>query len=182
MGYTTEFVGQVTIDPPLNEDEISFLSDLSETRRMIRRNGPLFIDHAGFAGQNHLPDIIDYNSASGEDLMRYSWREPAADWREYHEPAGQPGLWLQWVPTEDGTALEWNGFEKFYNSVEWMRYLIDKLLSTSAGDYLMKHSDEDPRLASFTYDHVLNGTIHAQGEEHGDIWDLVVINNNVTRK
>ena len=36
-------------------------------------------------------------------------------------PFGQPGLWCQWVPTDDGHALVWNGHEKFYRSSGWMR-------------------------------------------------------------
>ena len=26
-----------------------------------------------------------------------------------------PGIWCQWVPTDDGKGIEWDGGEKFYN-------------------------------------------------------------------
>lgn len=180
MGYTTEFQGEIRIDPPLNDDEISFLNDLAGTRRMMRKLGPLFVGGSGFYGQGDDADIIDSNTPSGERLDRWSWRTPVEGWIKYYEENGQPGLWLQWRPNDDGTALRWDGGEKFYNSEEWMRYLIDKLLSPMAGDYLIQHGREDERLSSFTYDHTLNGVIHAQGEEDDDMWKLVVENNVVT--
>ena len=66
----------------------------------------LFRSNKGMAGQDHEPDIIDYNSP----------------------PKGQPGLWCQWVPTHDGKFIVWDGNEKFYNSAEWMTYLIEHFI------------------------------------------------------
>jgi hypothetical protein len=43
-------------------------------------------------------------------------------------PSGQPGLWCQWIPTDDGRALTWSGGEKFTSPVEWLQYLIDHFL------------------------------------------------------
>lgn len=158
MGYTTEFSGQVTIEPPLNENEISFINDLSSTRRMNRSNGPLFVGGSGYYGQGHDADVIDFNN-------------PHRD---------QPGLWCQWVANDEGTTLSWDGGEKFYYSAEWMRYIIDNLLAPSAGSYLLEHNDEDERLRSFTYDHKLNGVIDAEGEERSDVWQLTVKDNVVS--
>lgn len=174
MGYTTTFDGQVEIVPPLNEAEISFLTDLASTRRMLRTKGPLFITDVANMGQGQAEDVVEYNRANGET----SWDGKASD-SSLFEENGQPGLWLQWVPTEDGTALEWDGNEKFYNATEWMRYLIDNLLAPSAKDYLDQHANEDPRLGAFTCNHVVNGEIYAEGEESGDLWVLVVQDNQV---
>jgi len=150
VGYDTQFDEYVTIEPPLNASEISYLIDFAGTRRMNRRMGPLFVD-GGEA------DIIDGN----------------------RPPEGQPGLWCQWVPNKEGTALEWDQGEKFYESAAWMKYLIDNLLALSAQGYVARHVDEDPRLYHFTFNHVLNGTIYAQGEDPDDRWMLVVENNVV---
>lgn len=157
MGYTTDFDGEIFIDPPLNEHEISFLGDLANTRRMKRINGPLFVGGQGFAGQDHEVDVTDYNNP---------------------DPS-QPGLWLQWVPYDDGTALVWDQTEKFDHSAEWMKYLVTNLLATSATFYIAQHVDEDDRLQHFTCDHILNGEITAQGEDYDDSWKLVVTDNNV---
>ena len=37
MGNTTEFSGQINIEPPLNEQEIEFLNKFANTRRMHRK-------------------------------------------------------------------------------------------------------------------------------------------------
>ena len=157
MGYTTEFEGSIQIEPPLNAQEISFLRDFNHTRRMNRTRGPLFVRGSGFYGQGDDPDIINHN-------------QPHPD---------QPGLWCQWTPNEDGTAIVWDGGEKFYSAPEWMMYIISFLLSPIARPYIDAHLDEDPRLASFTCDHVLNGVIFAQGEDDEDQWELRVISSLV---
>jgi hypothetical protein len=158
MGYTTDFSGQVSVTPPLNPHEISFLTDLATTRRMDRTKGPLYAVNDGNFGQSHADDILNYN-------------RPHAD---------QPGLWLQWVPTEDGTAIEWDEGEKFYEAAAWMKYLVQNLLAPSARAYIEAHKGEDARLAHFTCDHVVNGQIEAQGEDPGDRWVLVVRDNVVS--
>lgn len=158
MGYQTEFAGEITIEPPLNQDEIEFLTAFCETRRMNRSGGPLFVKGEGVSGQGNGPDTIhDYNNP----------------------PVGQPGLWCQWVPTDDGTALEWDGGEKFYNSLEWMEYIVNRLLSPAARAYVDAHLDEDERLKSFTCNHVLNGTVDADGEDPDDLWQIIVEDNVV---
>lgn len=152
MGYTTDFDGEIAVSPPLNADEVSFLRDLANTRRMNRTKGPLYISKDANFGQDDRSDVIDYNQSHPD----------------------QPGLWLCWEPSDDGTAIAWDGTEKFYDSAEWMRYLVEKLLTPSARAYIDAHMSEDPRLASFTCDHELTGIIDAQGEDPGDRWQLGV--------
>lgn len=152
MGYTTEFSGSVSIEPPLNAQEIEFLKKFSSTRRMDCEQGPYYVDRGGFAGQDQNdPKIRDYN----------------------RPPAGQPGLWCQWVPKEDGTAIEWNEMEKFYDSQEWMTYIINHFLKPGA-----IAAGELPFLQA---NHVVNGQIKAQGEEMDDRWKMVVKDNEVSR-
>lgn len=157
MGYTTDFMGEVAINPPLNEHEISFLKDFNRTRRMNRTTGPLHMPDTTNYGQNRTPDIIDFN-------------QPHPD---------QPGLWCQWEPSDDGTELSWDGGEKFYNATEWMEYIVNSLLSEEANAYVQQHVNEDPRLAHFTCDHMVNGVIYAEGEDSDDRWKLVVEDNVV---
>lgn len=149
MGYTTEFRGQINIDPPLNDEEMVYLQRFNETRRMNRTKGPYFVDGKGFHGQDHEADIIDYNNP----------------------PKGQPGLWCQWIPNEDGTALVWDEGEKFYDSVEWMEYIIEHFLAPDA-----KAKGE---LDFLQANHILNGVIKAQGEDFDDRWKMIVENNKV---
>jgi hypothetical protein len=148
MGYQTEFTGHVRVRPKLSASEIDYLIRFSESRRMLRRNGPYYIG-GGLFGQDTEPDIIDYN-------------DPAL---------GQPGLWCKWAPTESGASIKWNGYEKFYDSAEWMLYLIQHFLRP-----LPLAFGKVPEIRG---GHMVNGTIHAQGETEGDVWDLIVEDNIV---
>lgn len=149
MGYTTEFYGQITIDPPLDADEIAYLTKFSESRRMLCTQGPYYVDRGGCMGQNSGPEVLDHN----------------------RPPAGQPGLWCQWVPTADGTAVEWDGGEKFYDAAEWMAYLMGHFLAPGA-----YAKSELP----FLRGHTCNGRIEAFGEDRDDTWVLIVNNNVVS--
>lgn len=97
---------------------------------------------------------------SGPDLLKLQ-QIASCDQRE--EGPGKvpnaPGYRCQWEPSDDGSSLSWDGNEKFYNSVEWMTYLV-----TALG----------------TKGYVCNGLIEAHGEEAGDIWRLSVVDNKVS--
>lgn len=153
MGYTTDFDGWVEIVPPLNDAESAYLKKFAQTRRMDRESGPYFVDGSDNWGQGRDSDIRDYNRPD----------------------KSQPGLWCQWVPADEGTRLEWDGGEKFYHSVEWMKYIIDNFLKPGAE--ASKSGDE--QFAAFTFDHICNGVIEAQGEDPQDHWRLRVRDNVV---
>ena len=147
MGYTTDFEGSFNITPVLSQKDNEFLTKFSETRRMARNVGPeygiegeFYVDGTGWAGQDSDTTVINYNKP----------------------PSTQPGLWCQWVPTDDGSELVWDGGEKFYNYVEWLDYLIDKILA--------------PR------GYTLNGECQWFGEERDDVGVIIVKNNIVTTK
>lgn len=82
-----------------------------------------------------------------------------------------PGNYCQWVVTEDGRFVEWDRNEKFYDSVEWMQYLIDTFLGSAP-----KAKNE----LAFLEGHNLNGQIEAQGELSDDHWSLIVKDNKVS--
>lgn len=144
MGYTTDFEGQFQITPPLNQADKEFLTKLAETRRMKRNVGPeygiegeFYVDGKGHYGQEDEANIVNHNMP----------------------PSTQPGLWCQWIPNEDGSALEWDQGEKFYDYVEWLVYLIEKILK--------------PR------GYMLNGTVAWEGEESGDYGQIIAKDNVV---
>lgn len=146
MGYQTEFEGRIEIEPALNAEEIAYLNKFAETRHMDRERGPYFVD--GTYGGGDESDVHSYNKPH----------------------SSQPGLWCKWAPTEDGTALEWNEHEKFYDSAEWMQYLMDHFVGSTPAA-----KAELP----FLQGHVCNGIISAQGEEASDAWLLIVKDNQV---
>lgn len=159
MGYNTHFTGQVSIDPPLNPTEIEYLNCFSEARHEDRPGGPY--------------QVRDFATPTDLALTRQSVSFPVE--RSY---------WCQWVPSEDGTALAWDEEEKFYEADLWLAYLVDTFLKPGAA--LVRELAEPvpgrvypEEFARFTFDHVVNGVIEAQGEEEGDRWRIEVRDNVV---
>jgi len=141
MGYTTDFEGSLSLTPNLNEKQTKYMNLISSTRRMKRNvnklmeiykgkhgnpfpknktpeaiyghDGEFFARDDGECGQSQDASIVDFNCAPGHK----GFAQGAVD-------KGQPGLWCQWDVSEDGDILEWSGGEKFYNYIEWLRYII----------------------------------------------------------
>jgi hypothetical protein len=150
MGSSTFFLGGIAIDPPLSDAEDFYLYRFARTRRMLRKSGP-YSKGKGSDGEADHEDTISYNT-------------PAM---------GQPSLWCQWIPNEDGTALVWDGNRSFHNSDEWMLYLIQHFLAPDAIAI--------GQVPGIVGGHVLNGTIQVHGED-ADHWLLIVENNEVYTK
>lgn len=161
MGYTTEFEGQLDLTPALNADQIKYLKRFARTRRMKRHSsiaetmqdtkreavtlpigidGEYFVGGLGEGGQNCDHSIIEYNKP----------------------PHTQPSLWCQWIPSESGDYIEWDGGEKFYHYIEWLRYIIENFLKPWGIE--------------------ANGVVHWRGEEFEDNGTITVSSNFVNVK
>lgn len=150
MGYNTDFHGKLSIEPILKPEDKKFLYDFSNSRhikrdidKLIKLYGPgeYGIDGEWFCDGNCSPD-------RDESILNYNM-----------PPSTQPGLWCDFCPNEDGSALIWNGDEKTSNGLEWITYLVTKYLA--------------PR------GYLVNGRLDANGEEYGDFWAIVVKDNVV---
>lgn len=121
MGYHTEFSGQLTIEPPLTKEQVQYINKFSDTRRMQRDPDQLA----------HMPDPIReaVNLPLGVNGGYYVGQDRDAVIEYNRPPSGQPGLWCQWVVSHDGSVLEWDGGEKFYEYGDWLRYLIEHFFS-----------------------------------------------------
>lgn len=159
MGYTTDFYGKFEFDKPIAPWLVEYVNKFCDSRRMKRDNdkikelypawkelcfngnlgveGEYFIGGIGFKGQTRDDSVIDHNNSA----------------------CTQPGLWCQWVVTEDGKYLEWDGNEKFYEYEEWLIYLIDNFF--------------DP------LGYMLNGDVRWQGENYDDLGVIHVVDNVV---
>jgi hypothetical protein len=74
---------------------------------------------------------------------------------------GFPGFWCDWVPTEDGEGIEWNGGEKFYDYEKWLQLIIDTYLTP--------------------WGIKLTGKVEYQGEEIGDHGTVSVVKGKVKK-
>ena len=143
MAYSTDFFGEFSIEPALSDEDREFLIKFNSTRRMARQGldpkygleGEWLVSGEGFKGQDSDSSVINHNKP----------------------PCRQPGLWCQWVPNEDGTALQWDGGEMAYDMREWLYYLIEFYLK--------------PR------GYVLNGVVKAQGKDSSDRWSMRLKDN-----
>lgn len=147
MGYTTEFEGHFNVTPPLTAEQVEYLSKFNKTRRVRRdpretqgREDPVreavglhvgpqggyFVGETGLYGQDQGPDVRDSNIP----------------------PAGQPGLWCQWEASADGSRIQWDGGEKFYEYVDWLKYIVEHFLKP--------------------WGRTISGEVCWYGEDHGD--------------
>ena len=74
-------------------------------------------------------------------------------------PKGQPGLWCQWTVNDEGNALVWNEAEKFYEYIDWLKYLIAHFYKP--------------------WGYNLNGVITWEGEDRSDVGTIEVVDNVV---
>lgn len=125
--------------------------------------GEYFVGGGGFAGQDHDKSVIDNNTPPGQLGYKDGDFNTRLNENQRRTEAGecQPGLWCQWVVEGDyEQVLQWNGGEKFYNYVEWLKYLINHFFSK--------------------WDVKLNGEIKWFGEDRNDIGQILVVDNVVT--
>jgi acyl-homoserine lactone acylase PvdQ len=148
MGYTTDFEGRFKLNKKLDYETRDFLVKFNETRRMKRQfadnkygvDGEFYVDGAGDFGQDHENSVVDFNCP----------------------PSTQPSLWCQWRPSRDGEYIEWDGGEKFYDYVPWLRYLVKNVLAPKG--------------------YTLNGEVYWQGEDSNDRGIIVAQDNKITTK
>lgn len=161
MGYRIDFRGNFKVTPALSPAHRLYLKAFSESRRIKRdeaKTTELFDDIREIAGLPVGRDgcycTVDHGiyctSMELDILGVVNYNSP---------PADQPSLWCDWEPNEDGTAIEWNGSEKFYEYVEWLQYIIEHFLER--------------------WGYKLNGKVLWIGEDHYDVGEIIVANNKV---
>lgn len=158
MGYTTEFSGKFELDKPLNEYHLAYLEMFNETRRMKRDvdklDGSILEDVGlplGTEGEYYVVDDGNFGQTRDDSIVDYNY-----------PPRTQPGLWCGWRPNEEGTAIEWDGGEKFYYYIQWIEYIIGNFISR--------------------WGYTLNGTVKWTGEDIHDIGIITVENNKISVK
>lgn len=156
MGFTTDFIGHIDIAPSLNEAEITYLTAFSHSRRYHRGGSPYDVP-----GNPRADDALEVKPS------RYNSVAP-----------GQPGLWCDWVPCWGGCCLAFNGKEKFYDPVPWLRYLVTHFLRPGA----VAQSSGHESLEGFTFDHVLAGMVVGCRRDNKELYAIRVRNNQVRER
>jgi hypothetical protein len=149
MGYRTDFIGHILVDPPLNEAEYVYLTAFAESRRFRRPGGPYVVP------DNPMAEISADVTGSGVD----DYNTP---------PSGQPGLWCPWEPSCQGACLavrNW-GDGKHYAPTAWLQYLVDHFLRQGAA----ASHDTSGEFSDFTFDHALAGAVAAHRSDTGRLW------------
>ena len=162
MGYSTDFVGTIGIDPPLNSAEIAYLKAFSESRRMDRQGDPYAVP-----GNPCAENIAHMEGTDAIDTETYNTVAP-----------GQPGYWCDWVPCLSGCCLTYNGNEKFYSADRWMLYLIDHFLRPGAA----ASRSESPWFQAFTFNHRCDGMIVGCRRDTQELFVVQVAGNQVSRR
>jgi len=160
MTYPTRYEGQLTIEPPLNNQEVKALTDFFHSRRIRTTGGPL--DCRTLDGGHQ--DVLDYNKP----------------------PEGQPGLYCDLEVTEAGDVLRWDRSSETGPDLDkWIVYVIDHLLKEGAEfdirerDFDLSQMSDENLLRSFTFDHGVNGHLVATTTQTGEVWKIVVRDNKV---
>ena len=154
MGYSTDFVGNLTITPRLNEHEIEYLDAFRMSRRCQREGGPYAVP-----GNPRAEDPSEFAG----DL--YNIRA-----------TGQPNLWCDWQVCWEGECLTWDGTEKSYSMVPWLRYLIAHFLKPGA------RGEGHPGFEEFTFDHVVSGMVVGCRRDTKELFAVSITNNRVTER
>jgi hypothetical protein len=109
--------------------------------------------------------ILDHNMPPGEIKIIFTPDEYAESRKKSQEKRDngecQPGLWCNWevVECNDNHILQWDGGEKFYEYINWLKYLINNFFNP--------------------WDVKLNGEIIWTGEDIVDFGKIIVTNNMV---
>jgi len=169
MGYTTIFQGQFELDPTLTPAHKNYLKAFSVTRH-VRWNAEwldqMEDDPIRQAVGLPLGEEGLYFTGSIAFGLNPFWDHPAltSDGYSYSPAGAPPDFWCKWEPNAEGTAIQWNGMEKFHHSLQWLQFLLDHFL--------------------IPWGYTLNGQVHWQGEsdEVNDEGIIAVIKNQITTK
>lgn len=158
MGYSTWFGGSLKFNKEVSDELRDYINRFSSTRRMPRDNEKImeiypnweelcFFGDLGVNGEYFAPESKSYGQEYDDSIIDYNG----------YKRSVQPGLWCQWII--EGNELVWDEGEKFYNYIEWLKYLIENFFEPLG--------------------YKLNGTITWDGEDSDDFGVINVTDNVV---
>ncbi len=154
MGDTTDYLGHITISPPLNEQERRYLGAVRDMRHYDRGGSTYDVPPNPTA-----PDPADV------PVERYDAVQ-----------AAKPSLRCGWAVCGDGCCVSHDGIEKFNDPDRWLTYLVEHLLGPGAEAAGTGH----PQLDGFTFDHHLDGVVVGHRRWSRELFALVVVDNEIS--
>ena len=139
----------------------------------IGLDGAYFVGSEDDLGQVRDPSLVDYNTPPGmpaldpivrlrDTLTPDEYSDRLAEYGRRATDArlsgnAQPGLWCQWIPSDDGRAIVWDRGEKFTDPYGWIEYLLRHFLGP--------------------WGYIANGRVDWQGPDAGDVGSIFVTDN-----
>lgn len=157
MGYTTDFIGEFELDKPLSEEHKAYLDRFANVRHFKRDVNKLGNDPIREAVNLPVGDEGEYYVADDNQNTTLGHNS-----NYNYPPKSQPGLYCQWIPSEDGQYIQWDEGEKFYYYIEYLVYIRDHFL--------------------IPWGYNLNGEVQWQGEDPNDRGIIEVNDNNIRIK
>jgi hypothetical protein len=158
MGYTTDFEGQISLSRALTEEQAHYITQFSDTRRMGRDANICQEFDDPVREMVGLPIGVEGEFC----VFDYGYKDRSVI-DHNQPPSTQPGLWCNWVATEDLSAIKWNGAEKFYYYLEWLVYIHDNML------------------VKWGITYTTDGKLTYQGEEDSDNGEIFISGGSIVK-
>ncbi|NLJ53437.1 MAG: hypothetical protein GX344_04790 [Intrasporangiaceae bacterium] len=152
MGYSTTYIGQLKVEPPLNQAETAWL-------------------RAYCAADRGGADPYDVPLNPGADHL-HTLDRPGALLLTVQDREGRYSIGRDWRPTVEGCHLTWVRAENSNDADRQIEYLIEHFL----GPHARARHSERPEFAEFTFDHVVSG--YAAGEGPDGRFTLIQVDRN----
>lgn len=191
MGYSTDFYGRLELSKPLNTTQLEYLNEFSMTEKMKRDVNKLMEIYNGMYGHptpveytpegiygnegeyfahgdiGYDPAVLDHRTPPGQisyDIITKSDEQRIENEKRIESGKCVPGQWCNWMILDNSGKhyLTWDGGEKFYNYIPWLKYLINHFFER--------------------WGIKLNGEISWFGEQRSDLGKIIVKDNVVKIK
>ncbi len=153
MGFSTQYLGYLTITPSLNPAEVEWLSGFADWGALS--DGDPF----------HLP-------MNPRAALAAAFADGGGTMPSLHEvPRGVH----DWRVSTDGERISWRRMEKSNDAVGTLRFLVGHYLGPEA--LARNHGGRD--FAEFTFDHRLDGVLAAERDDTDELLLITVVDSDV---
>jgi hypothetical protein len=153
MAYSINYVGHISVTPPLNEAEFSYLTAFGETA--------------------HVAGMGVYEVADNPRAPR-----PEGGIRLLERPTDLPDVVCPWAPSCAGRCLIPDGRNDHRDAARWLQFLVDHFLKPGA----RASSSDNQEFAAFTFDHHLGAVVAAHRSDSGALWLIRAFGDEVSEE